>query len=73
MPVGIKTYPIPVCPDCGAQMELKRPKSHQDWKPFWGCSQFKFGCRGTRNIDPETGEPEEVYWDEYPSSDWIER
>ncbi len=57
MPAGIKTHPKPYCPKCGAQMILRRPKSHQDWKPFWGCSQFP-NCTGSRNIDPETGEAE---------------
>ena len=57
MPAGIKTHPKPYCPECGAQMTLRRPKSYQDFKPFWGCSQYP-DCRGTRNVDPDTGEPE---------------
>ena len=57
MPVGIKTYPPPPCPDCGAPMILRRPKAWQDWKPFWGCKFFP-DCKGSRNIDPETGEAE---------------
>jgi len=57
MAAGIKTHPAPYCPECGAQMKLRRPKSGQDWRPFWGCSRYP-GCKGNRNIDPETGEAE---------------
>ncbi len=52
---NIKTHPRPHCPDCGAQMVLRRPKSYQDWEPFWGCSEYP-DCEGSRNID-ENGEP----------------
>jgi len=38
-------------------MVLKRPKPDQDWKPFWGCSEYRYGCRGTRQIQ-EDGTPE---------------
>lgn len=55
---GIRTQPVPDCPDCDSPMVLRRPKPGQDWDPFWGCSQYRNGCRGTRNIDPKTGEPE---------------
>jgi hypothetical protein len=41
-------------------MYLRIPKPDDYWQPFWGCSQYKAGCDGSRNIDPHTGEPEEV-------------
>lgn len=59
MATGIKTYPEPWCPKCGAQMMLRRPSLHQEWPPFWGCSQFAVGCRGKRQVD-EDGLPEEI-------------
>jgi len=60
---GIQTLPVPYCPDCGAPMVLRRPKPHQDWEPFWGCSlHFKDGCSGSRNIG-EDGKPEDDYID----------
>jgi ssDNA-binding Zn-finger/Zn-ribbon topoisomerase 1 len=68
---GIRTEPKPYCPDCGAQMRLRRPRTGQNWKAFWGCSQYP-ECRGIRNID-ENGDPEsdDMYWcdwcGEYPS------
>jgi len=68
MPVGIKTYPEPYCPICGARMRLRRPKAHHTWKAFWGCSEYP-ACTGTRDIDPETGEPEyyeREFTDDYP-------
>ncbi len=61
---GIKTEPKPYCPECGAQMRLVHPKEYQDWKPFWGCSQYP-DCSGTRNID-EDGEP--VYYERETNS-----
>jgi ssDNA-binding Zn-finger/Zn-ribbon topoisomerase 1 len=56
MTTGIQTAPAPWCPDCGAKMVLKRPGKYQDWEPFWGCSEYKYGCRGTRQIGPD-GKP----------------
>lgn len=53
---GIRISPKPYCPQCGAQMVLRRPKSYQEWDAFWGCSQYP-ECHGTRAIDPDTGEP----------------
>jgi ssDNA-binding Zn-finger/Zn-ribbon topoisomerase 1 len=38
-------------------MVLRKPKKHQDYDPFWGCSQYP-ECRGSRNIQ-EDGTPEE--------------
>lgn len=63
MPRGIRTEPKPHCPECGAPMVLRRPKPHQDWKPFWGCKLWP-DCKGTLNIG-EDGEPEELYPDEW--------
>ena len=37
---------------------LRIPKPDQDWQIFWGCTEFRAGCNGARNIDPHTGEPE---------------
>lgn len=54
---GIKTSPPPHCPICGAKMALRRPKQHQDWPPFWGCSQYP-ECRGVRQIG-EDGKAED--------------
>ena len=37
----------PVCPKCGSPMRLIEPRKGQNWKPFWGCTQFRVsGCRG---------------------------
>jgi hypothetical protein len=55
---GIQTEPRPHCPECGAVMVLHRPKPGDTWDPFWGCSKFRQGCRGTRNI-AEDGTPED--------------
>jgi len=38
-------------------MELKEPPRGQTWKPFWGCSEYRYGCRGKRQIAPD-GTPE---------------
>jgi ssDNA-binding Zn-finger/Zn-ribbon topoisomerase 1 len=57
------TKPEPYCPICGAKMILRRPKpgpNMPNWSPFWGCGRYP-DCHGKRNIDPETGEPEEDY------------
>jgi len=54
----IQTKPEPSCPSCGARMVLRRPKlGGKDFNPFWGCNRYP-DCRGTRNIDLETGKPE---------------
>ena len=53
---GIRTKPVPYCPECGAKMALKRPRPGQDWDPFWGCALYP-DCRGTRQIQ-EDGTPE---------------
>ena len=64
---GIILQPEPHCPDCGGRMKLRRPKPVQTWKPFWGCANFP-ECKGSRNIDPETGKAEndtDDNWGEY--------
>jgi ssDNA-binding Zn-finger/Zn-ribbon topoisomerase 1 len=55
MPVAIQTKPVPYCPECGGQMALRRPKPHQDFEPFWGCTDYP-RCKGTRDIDSD-GKP----------------
>lgn len=40
----------PYCPECGAPMFLKQPKSGQTWKPFYGCCRYP-DCKGTRLCD----------------------
>ena len=55
----IQTQPRPFCRDCGGQMYLRTPKPDQTWAPFWGCSQYP-DCKGSRDIDPRTGEPERL-------------
>ncbi len=61
MTAVIQTKPEPHCPDCGAQMVLRKPRRGQTWSDFWGCSQFVYGdpssCRGKRNINAD-GTPE---------------
>jgi hypothetical protein len=39
--------PAPQCPDCGAQMVKRKSKTGSE---FWGCSNFRKGCRGTRQV-----------------------
>lgn len=47
-PTSVKNTNGPRCPDCGAIMSKKEPKQGQNWKPFWGCTQFKStGCKGS--------------------------
>ena len=55
----IRSKPEPWCPECGAMMVLRRPKSYQDWNAFWGCPGYP-DCEGTRNID-EDGLP--IYYE----------
>jgi ssDNA-binding Zn-finger/Zn-ribbon topoisomerase 1 len=42
------------CPECGAPMKVVEPHEDDDWPRFYGCTQYP-DCRGTREIDPETG------------------
>ncbi len=57
----IRTEPKPWCPECGARMNLRRPKQTQNWPPFWGCSEYP-DCLGSRDILLD-GKPD--YSDEY--------
>ena len=60
----IQTKPEPYCPECGAKMQLRKPRPSQHFDPFWGCSQYP-GCRGTLNIQ-ENGLPEQDDdWDDF--------
>ena len=64
-PQGIQAKPEPFCPLCGAKMVLRRPKPHQSWDAFWGCSQYP-DCAGTRQIGLD-GKPEmDDTWDDEP-------
>ena len=65
---GIILKPEPFCPSCGGRMKLKRPRPDQDWEPFWGCMNYP-NCKGTRNIDEETGKALDSYEDIDPSLD----
>lgn len=38
--------PAPPCPDCGAKMVKRNGKNGE----FYGCSNFRKGCRGTRRV-----------------------
>jgi len=62
----IRTKPEPYCPECGAQMRLRKPRENQTWEAFWGCSQYP-ECKGARNILPD-GTPEED--DDQMELDW---
>lgn len=51
-PVASKTAAAgdrPACPLCGSRMYLVRPRLQDQWKAFWGCTQYRTsGCRGKR-------------------------
>lgn len=38
--------PVPQCPECSSRMVKRNGARGQ----FWGCSKFKNGCKGTRQI-----------------------
>jgi len=68
---AIRTKPVPMCPECGEEMVLRRPRVGQEWEAFWGCSQYP-KCRGSRDILPD-GTPEPDYEDggyEYEPDFW---
>ena len=47
-----------LCPECGAPMVLRTAKKGgNEGSRFYGCSKFRDGCRGTRNLN-EDGSPE---------------
>jgi ssDNA-binding Zn-finger/Zn-ribbon topoisomerase 1 len=56
----IRTRPVPYCPDCGAQMKLRKPRpgALKQFDPFWGCSEWP-GCGGTREICRGCGKPDD--------------
>ena len=40
----------PICPKCGSPMKLIKPRPHDSWKAFWGCSKYRItGCKGNMN------------------------
>ena len=40
----------PICPKCGSPMKLVKPRPHDSWKAFWGCSKYRItGCKGSMN------------------------
>lgn len=45
----METYKsAPTCSKCGAAMRLVQPKPKDNWKPFWGCTQYNVtGCKGS--------------------------
>lgn len=57
MVVGTVTEPKPHCPSCGAAMRLIPKGRGKTTRDFWGCP-FYPECKGTREVDPETGLPE---------------
>ena len=50
-------FPRPICPECRSEMRLVEPRADDGWDAFWGCPRYP-KCRGSRNIDPDTGKPE---------------
>ena len=53
------------CPDCQAVMVLRTAeRGHNKGSQFWGCSRYRFGCRGTRQVEgqpaPDAVETEPV-------------
>jgi len=47
----MKEIPIPLCPVCGSDMRLVEPGEGKAWEPFFGCTRYTDGCRGSRNIE----------------------
>jgi ssDNA-binding Zn-finger/Zn-ribbon topoisomerase 1 len=56
----IRTQPVPYCPECGAQMKLRKPRQGalKQFAPFWGCGRYP-DCDGTREICPECGKSDD--------------
>lgn len=48
IPIELRFYKEPTCPDCGATMTLRKPKPGQTWQPFYGCSNYP-RCKGQKN------------------------
>ena len=39
------------CGKCGSPMSLIKPRKSDNWKQFWGCSQYKVtGCNGSKKF-----------------------
>ena len=68
MPKGIRTSPIPPCPECESPMTLRQPRPNQYWPSFWSCTNWP-DCDGKRQIDGG-GNPEGVA---YRLGKWVER
>ena len=47
----MKEIPLPKCPVCGSDMRLVEPKESDRWEHFFGCSRYRDGCRGSRNVE----------------------
>ena len=57
--------PKPSCPDCGARMQLIKPRpTSQVESPFWGCVCFfsPDRCTGRVQVDGATGLPVGKEW-----------
>lgn len=47
---------VPSCPKCGSPMKVVRPRTTDNWKPFWGCTQYSVsGCKGSAKYVPPNG------------------
>jgi ssDNA-binding Zn-finger/Zn-ribbon topoisomerase 1 len=47
-----RVAPAPKCPRCASTMRLRRPREHDNWFPFWGCSAWP-QCTATLEIEIE--------------------
>lgn len=65
----LQTKPEPYCPECGARMRLRRPRPHDNWEPFWGCSQYP-ECGGTRKIGSDGKPAPDEDLDDYRLDEW---
>lgn len=45
----------PTCPKCNVPMRLIEPKSTQNFKPFFGCPNFRKGCKQTARYTGSDG------------------
>ncbi len=53
MSTFMRVSPPPLCPVCGIEMRLRRPKPIDHWKPFWGCSAWP---QCTATSEPEVAD-----------------
>ncbi len=45
----------PTCNNCGSAMRLVKPRPTDNWKPFWGCTQYSLtGCKGSARHLPKS-------------------